>query len=152
MSYEICAEEHLVSPYIAVSFAFALRHRSCLHECCHTHTHTGQAELISTMLRDSPALANAKTKDGVTPLMRAANKGHVKVGIIIVHSTNFSLSLGRYVKPCSQLAVQSMPKTLSMGGLHSCKPLTKGMALFLCLSSLFLFSLSFPSLYCGLVG
>ena len=57
------------------------------------HTHTGQAELISTMLRDSPALANAKTKDGVTPLMRAANKGHVKVGIIIVHSTNFSLSL-----------------------------------------------------------
>jgi hypothetical protein len=36
------------------------------------------------MLRDCPALANAKTKDGVTPLMRAANKGHVKVCEILL--------------------------------------------------------------------
>ena len=90
------------------------------------------------MLRDCPALANAKTKDGVTPLMRAANKGHVKVGIIIVHTLDqflsLSLSLGRCVKSCSQLVAQSTPKTLSTGGLHSCKPLTKGMSLFLSLS------------------
>ena len=39
----------------------------------------GQAERVEAMLRECPALAKAKTKDGVTPLMRAANKGYVKV-------------------------------------------------------------------------
>ena len=66
----------------------------------------GQAERVEEMLSECPALVNAKTKDGVTPLMRAANKGHVKVGFTLLSlSHTHSLSL-RCVRSCSQLVVQ----------------------------------------------
>ena len=50
----------------------------------------GQAERVDEMLSECPALVNAKTKDGVTPLMRAANKGHVKVGFTLFHPNSHS--------------------------------------------------------------
>lgn len=40
---------------------------------------SGQCDRVEVMLRKCAALAKAKTKDGLTPLMWAANKGHVKV-------------------------------------------------------------------------
>lgn len=41
--------------------------------------YTGQTDNVQLMLGKCAALAKAKTKDGLTPLMWAANKGHVKV-------------------------------------------------------------------------
>lgn len=47
--------------------------------CMATLLPSGQSDRVQVMLRKSAELAKAKTKDGLTPLMWAANKGHVKV-------------------------------------------------------------------------
>ena len=42
----------------------------------------GDLGRVSKVLETQKRLANSQDKDGVTPLMLAANKGNVKVGIV----------------------------------------------------------------------
>ena len=59
---------------------------------------SGQLDQVQAMLKESEALAKAKTKDGVTPLMRAANKGHVKVWPV-------SMWVDRFISGSTHLAI-----------------------------------------------
>lgn len=66
-------------------------------------------------------------KDGATPLMFAAMRGHAevhkRVGLMAVSSSDCN---NRYAERWSMEAVKLMHRIIAVAGLHSCKPSITG--------------------------